>query len=49
MLNKLVNTNEYPFFPFRISLNDYDLKRKSSNTVILMNNTDTQIKSNNLQ
>lgn len=28
MLNKLVTINEYPFFPFRMSLNDYNLKRK---------------------
>lgn len=49
MLNKFVNINEYPFFPFRMSLNDYNLKRKNHNTVILVNNTDTQIMSNNLQ
>lgn len=49
MLNKFVNVNEYPFFPFRMSLNDYNLKRKNHNTIILVNNTDTQIMSNNLQ
>lgn len=48
MLNKLVNINQYPFFSFKMSLNDYNLKRKNNNTVILVHNTDTQIMSNNL-
>lgn len=40
MLNKLVNTHEYAFYPFRMSLNDCHLKKKT-NTVILLHNTGT--------